>query len=110
MGLTNMLRMEIDCIVHKEGTQPQVFHFFPDPEFPFQDEDKTKPTDLTERKHPKMTILNYKNNHFNLIVEKHSMIAELGRFSHQKKTSEKSFTKPENNQNVETKLITELMN
>ena len=31
IGLTDMLRMDITCIVHKEGTVPQVFNFGPDP-------------------------------------------------------------------------------
>ena len=81
IGLSNMLRMDIDCIVHLEGTEPQVYHFCPDPDFPFQEEDKIKPNNPMDRKYPKMTVLNYKNNHYNLIVDKDSMLAQSGSFS-----------------------------
>ena len=37
IALSNMLRMDIDCIVHEEGSVPEGYHFSPDPEFPFID-------------------------------------------------------------------------
>ena len=35
----------------------------------------------------KLTILNYKDLHFNLVVEKYSMIAKYGTFSFQRKVA-----------------------
>ena len=87
LGLANMIRMDIDCIVHVQGTEPQVYHFSPDPDFPFLDEDKMKPLDPTKRLQPKMTVLNYKDNHYNLIVEKDSMLAQSGSFTFQRKAA-----------------------
>ena len=58
IALANMFRMDIDCIVHKEGTEPQLFQFSPEPSFPFQEEDMMRPKDPTKRMHPKITILN----------------------------------------------------
>ena len=85
IALSNMLRMQIECIVHEEGSVPEVYQFSPDPDFPFLKEDNLKPEDPTKLIHPKMTVLNYRNNHFNHIVEKDSMIAQLGSFSFQRK-------------------------
>ena len=84
IALSNMLRMDVDCIVHEEGSVPEVYHFSPDLKFPFNDEDILKPKNPEELKYPKMTVLNYKNNHYNLIVDKNSMVAQLGSFSHQR--------------------------
>ena len=84
LAVSNMLRMKVECIVYEAGSVPEVYNFSPDPEFPFLIEDKMKPKDPTELKYPKMTLLNYKNNHLNLIVEKDSMIAKLGSFCFQR--------------------------
>ena len=48
LAVSNMLRMEIDCIVLEEGSVPEVYKFSPDPDFPFLIEDKSKPKDPRE--------------------------------------------------------------
>ena len=103
IALSNMLRMDVDCIVHEEGSVPEVYHFSPDLKFPFNDEDIVKPKDPEEKKYPKMTVLNYKNNHYNLIVDKNSMVAQLGSFSHQRQLA-KSNNKTQYNIPLEEKL------
>ena len=95
IGLSNMFRMDIDCIVHLDGTEPQIHHFSPDPDFPFMDEDIMKPKDLTMRLQSKMTILNYKDNHFNLIIDKNSMLAVSGSLSFQRELAETAQDKTE---------------
>ena len=96
IGLTNLCQMDIDIIVHMEGTNPEVKHFSPDPDFPWKENDPRKPTKPNVRDHPKMTVLNYKDQHFNLVVEKESMIAQSGTFSFQRKVAEESKTKATN--------------
>ena len=59
------------------------------------DEDKMKPKDLTQRLQPKMTILNYKDNHFNQVVDKNSMLAVSGSLSFQRELAEKAQAKTE---------------
>ena len=103
IALSNMLRMEVDCIVHQEGSVPEVYHFCPDRKFPFLDEDKSKPKNPEAIMHPKMTILNYKDNHFNLIVEKNSMIANLGSFTHQRELA-RNRNEVQDNNTMEAKL------
>ena len=85
IALSNLYQMDVDCIVYLEGTAPEVKHFSPDPEFPWREDDRMKPNP-GQKSHPKMTILNYKDLHFNLVVEKTSMIAQSGTFSFQRKT------------------------
>ena len=75
--------MDVDIIVYQEGTMTEVKHFCPDPEFPWNDEDTKKSSIPGKRNHPKMTILNYKDVHFKLVIEKDSMIAQSGTFSFQ---------------------------
>ena len=55
--VANIFRMDIDCIVHNEGTKPQLFQFSTDPSFPFQEEDMMRPKDPTKRIHPKRPSL-----------------------------------------------------
>ena len=95
IGLTNLCQMDVDIIVYIEGKNPEVKHFSPDPDFPWKENDDQKPLKPNVRAHPKMTVLNYKDQHFNLVVEKESMIAQSGTFSHQRKVSEE--TKPTSN-------------
>ena len=75
-----MFQMDIDCIIYSEGTVPEVRCICPDEMFPWKEEDTTKPVSYIDRMHPKMTILNYKDTHFNLVVEGNSMIAQSGTF------------------------------
>ena len=85
IALSNLYQMNVDCIVYLEGTTPEVKHFCPDPEFPWKEDDMMRPNP-SHKTFPKMTILNYKDLHFNLVVEKTSMIAQSGTFSFQRKT------------------------
>ena len=88
LAVSNLYQMEVDCIVYLEGTPPEVKHFCPDLDFPWRDEDMMKPNPQSQTQ-PKITILNYKDLHLNLVVEKTSMIAQSGTFSFQRKTAQK---------------------
>ena len=85
LAVSNMYQMDVDCIVYQEGSNPEVRYFSPDPGFPWDEDDLAKPDNKEVRKYPKMTILNYKDVHFNLVVENSSMIAQSGTFSYQRK-------------------------
>ena len=87
--LTSYLQMDVDCIVYQENIMPEVRHFCPDPNFPWNKADTGKPENPTTRMHPKMNILNYKDTHFNLVIEKESMIAPSGTFSFQRNLADK---------------------
>ena len=89
VALTNLLQIDVDCIVYQEGTMPEVKHFCPDPEFPWKEDDQNKPKSPRSRNYPKMTILNYKDVHFSLVVDKDSMIAQSGTFGFQRRMAEK---------------------
>ena len=93
IAVSNMLQMDVDCIVYQEGKTPEVRYFSPDPKFPWHEDDEDKPKNNEIRKYNKMTILNYKDTHFNLVVEQNSMIAESGTFSFQRKIGTKGTTK-----------------
>ena len=111
IAISNMLRMSVECIVHEVGSVPVVYKFSPDQDFPFLDEDIFKPKDPTELKYPKMTVLNYKNNHFNLIVEKDSMIAQIGSFSFQRKLEKnRNINQVKSTTTLETKLYQKIDN
>ena len=105
IALTNCLQMDVDCIIYKDGNMPEVRHFSPDPDFPWNKTDLRKPENPTFRMHPKMTVLNYKDTHFNLVIEKESMIAKSGTLSFQRNLADKSMsnqtTKPKDS--LETK-------
>ena len=75
MALSNMAHMDIDVVVYERGSKPDMFVFKPDPEFPWKQEDKMKPTDVSVKKQGKMTILNWKNVHYNLIVGPNHMLS-----------------------------------
>ena len=84
LGLCNLYKMDIDVIVYMEGTMPEVKHFSPDTSFPWLDSDTMKPDNPNIRKYPKMTVLNYKDVHFNLVVDKDSMVAKSRTFGFQR--------------------------
>ena len=79
----NMAHMEVDVIVYEEGLKPELFSFKPDPDFPWKEEDKMKPERPHKMKQGKMTVLNWKNVHYNLIVGPNHMLYELGSLSFQ---------------------------
>ena len=58
----------------------------------FQDNDNNKPKSCNVREHPKMTVLNYKDQHCNLVVERDRLVAQSGTYSFQRKFAEKNRT------------------
>ena len=79
VALCNLTKTEIDIVVLDEG-QPTVekFSFKPDDKFEWDKDDKFKPNFEGERVNGKMTILNYKNRHFNLIINKKHALYQVG--------------------------------
>ena len=75
MALTNM---NIDIIIHENGLSPAIQKYEPDLEFPWKEEDPMKPRNLNVKKQRKMTVLNHKNVHFNLIVGPKQMLSQVG--------------------------------
>ena len=80
--------MNIDIIVHENGQKAQLRSFEPDIKFPWKDEDPMKPVNPERRKQDKMMVLNWKDLHFNLIVNKEHMLYQHGSFEFQKKKNE----------------------
>ena len=70
-------------MVHEEGKKPELQSYKPDPVFPWKDEDKMKPRYKTELQEGKMSVLNGKNVHFNLIVGQTHMLSQYGSLSFQ---------------------------
>ena len=70
MAVSNMAHMDIDISVHEEGKIPYINSFKEDPEFPWLEDDSMKQNYTHSKKQGKMTVLNWKNVHFNLIVGK----------------------------------------
>ena len=101
MGMANILWMDFDVIVHEPGTLSQVSYFGPYHDFPFQEEDKKN---LNVRNYSKIIVLNFKNNHFNLVVDKSSMMAQLGSFVFQRKTAKTAAHKSEMHQTKQNKV------
>ena len=77
IALSNMTHMDIDVVVYEKGSKPELFVFKPDPEFPWEEDDKMKPIDGNV-KQGKMTVLNWKNVHYNLIVGPNHMLSQAG--------------------------------
>ena len=75
MALKNM---NIDIIIHENGLSPAIQKYEPDLEFPWKEEDPMKPQNLNVKKQRKMTVLNHKNVHFNLIVGPKQMLSQVG--------------------------------
>ena len=84
IGICNLYQMDVDIIVHMEGTSLEVRHFCPDTNFPWNENDKLKPDNPSVRNYPKMTVPNYKDLHFNLVVDKENMVAKSGTFGFQR--------------------------
>ena len=83
MAVSNMAHMDIDIIVHEEGKIPYINSFKEDPDFPWLDDDPMKPNSTHNNKQGKMTVLNWKNVHFNLIVGKNHMLSKARSISFQ---------------------------
>ena len=83
IATSNMTNMEIDIIIFEEGKVPEIRIFKPDHKFPWKDDDPMKPMNWPKVSQGKMTVLNYKNTHFNLIVNPKHMLAEYGSLTHQ---------------------------
>ena len=67
IGLTNFTQMEVEVNVYNNETktvQTQVYK--PDPEFPWSCNDANA---ANKNKYEKMTLINYENVHFNLIIK-----------------------------------------
>ena len=78
-----MTQLNIDIIVHEEGKEPTINAFKPDPMFPWQEDDNMKPTITNIDVREKMTILNWKNTHFNLVVGPEHMLSQVGSINFQ---------------------------
>ena len=72
-----------------DESKPSVerFSFKPDDKFNWNKHDKFKPNFEGERLNGKMTILNYKNTHFNLIIDKNHALYQEGSLMFQQKIS-----------------------
>ena len=68
MAIANMANMDIDVIVYEDGSEPELTHFQPDQKFPWKQEDPRKRINGQEKLQGKMTVLNWKNIPYNLIV------------------------------------------
>ena len=68
IGLTNFTQMEVEVNVYNSETETvQTQIYKPDPEFPWSDNDANAPN---TNHYEKMTLINYENVHFNLIVKR----------------------------------------
>ena len=79
----NMTNMDIDMIIYEEGKAPEKQIFKPDHKFPWREDDPMKPLNWPEMTQGKMTVLNWKDMHFNLIVGPQDMLAHYGSITFQ---------------------------
>ena len=96
IAISNMLQIDVDVIVYLDGQIPEVKRFCPDSEFAWKDCDNDKPVKQNAGAYPNMTVLNYKGTHFNLVVEKNSIIAQSGTFSFQREIAGETTSKSDN--------------
>ena len=116
IALSNLLKTEIDIVVlDEDNSRVEQFSFKPDDKFKWNTDDKFKPNFEGERLNGKMTILNYKNRHFNLIIDKNHALFQVGslkfqqeKFKGRKKLIETLFEK--NTTVNKTPINTELGN
>ena len=83
IATSNMMNMDIDITIYEEGKVPEKKEYKPDTKCPWREDDPMKPRNWPERSQGKMTVLNYKNTHFNLIVGPKHMLAEYGSLTFQ---------------------------
>ena len=78
MALANFTKMDVEVIVYDQETQmveEPTQQYKPDPDFPWKKEDANTPN---ANKYEKMTLLNYKNCHFNLILKDNHPLLKFG--------------------------------
>ena len=92
MGVSKMTQLDIDIIVHEEGKEPFLNVFKTVAKFPWKSDDKMRPTFAKKEIQGKMTVLNWKNTHFNLIVGPEHMLLQVGSISFQSAISTASNT------------------
>ena len=70
IGLTNFTQMDIEVTVYDQSTDrvQEIQLYKPDPEFVWKNGDGNAPN---KNQYKKMRLINYKNVHFNLILEKY---------------------------------------
>ena len=83
IAMCNMANMDIDMIIHEEGKTPEKQLFRPDHKFPWREDDPMKPPNWPVMTQGKITVLNWKNMHFNLIVGPQHMLAQYGSLTFQ---------------------------
>ena len=65
------LKIDIDVFNPETGAVEERQSYEPDSDFPWQVDDANKPNQLfSEQKIKTMKLINYKNSHFNLIIDK----------------------------------------
>ena len=92
VALCNLIKTDIDIVVLDQGQSTvEKFSFKPDDKFKWDKEDRFKPNFEGERLNGKMTILNYKNTHFNLIITKKHALYQVGslKFQQEKASCDK---------------------
>ena len=91
IALCNLTKTEIDILVLDESkSKAEKFCFKPDDKFKWNKDDKFKPNFEGERLNGKMTVLNYKNSHFNLIIDNKHALFEVGSHTFQKEKANKT--------------------
>ena len=77
IGLTNFTNMKIEIAIYNQGTNlvEEIQKYEPDLDFPWKPEDANAPR---QNNYPDMKLLNYKNTHFDLIVQKgHPLLGQV---------------------------------
>ena len=98
VAVTNMTHMNIDLVVYEHGHKPELVFFKPDPMFPWMENDPMKPGNIIR---DKMTVQNWKNLHYNLIVNPSRMFSQQGSFGFQ--NSEAYYEKSPKSEEVKLK-------
>lgn len=83
IAIANMVHIEIDVVLYEKEKVLEIVSFKPDQEFPWKEEDPMKPVSLDHIRQGKMVLLNWKNQHFNLIIGPNHMLSKYGCFSFQ---------------------------
>ena len=74
IGLTNFTQMEVEVNIYNREADSVITQIYkPDPEFPWNTDDANSPN---INNYEKMTLLNYENVHFNLIVKRDHPLLE----------------------------------
>ena len=106
-ALTDMTNMPIEVTLFdtETNTVENVQTFQPTPNFPWSENDPTKPTN--QKFHRKiMKLLNYKNMHFNLIIDENDEIVKM-LVPDEKTQQHVKQIEPENGESVQIKELTD---